>query len=199
MLQPPWWARIPKSSAIRTAAFSPIAIAVLYVFAPTFPGIMLQSKGAHYSVKLPRGASIRRTCHFQALRSIHVQPRVHYASIASGFHGTCAHLRTWIIKKEDTSIIHRVKSRCCNCSMELINCFVIVLGISNVWGINGYRAFRLFGFRNASCWELGMSRRVFASIKLHSSYNFPALLISPSHYGDIHRSFDDTQALELLM
>ena len=37
-------ARIPKSSAIRIAAFSPIAIAVLYVFAPTFPGAMLQSK-----------------------------------------------------------------------------------------------------------------------------------------------------------
>ena len=47
--------RIPncKSSAIRTAAFSPIAIAVLYVFAPTFPGEILQSENAHCSVTLP--------------------------------------------------------------------------------------------------------------------------------------------------
>ena len=35
---------IPKSSAIITAAFSPIAIAVLYVLAPTLSGEILQSE-----------------------------------------------------------------------------------------------------------------------------------------------------------
>lgn len=34
---------IPNSSAIITAAFSPMAIAVLYVLAATFEGVMLQS------------------------------------------------------------------------------------------------------------------------------------------------------------
>jgi hypothetical protein len=38
---------ILRSSAIRTAAFSPIAMAVLYVFAPTFLGAMLQSAQQH--------------------------------------------------------------------------------------------------------------------------------------------------------
>ena len=68
--------RIPRSSAIRTAAaFSLIAIAVLYVFAPTFSGAMLQSKRCIMLSKvLPSQSIAMHTCDLQILRSIHFQP-----------------------------------------------------------------------------------------------------------------------------
>ncbi len=139
------------------------------------------------------------TCNLQTLCSIHVQPGVHYASVLSRFHGTCPNLRRLLFKKIDTDDTNRVA--CCrhNFSVEPVNCFVIFLGISNVRATDVDRSLRIFGPRDAACWEFRMCQRVITSIWLHPAYNFSTSFIAPPQHGQIFGSFSCTQASELLV
>jgi hypothetical protein len=75
-----------------TAAFSPMAIAVLYVFDPTFSGIMLMSARALlFAVQKRRGFCF--TCNLEILYTINVEPFVNYSTLIARLHGTGATLQ----------------------------------------------------------------------------------------------------------
>ena len=73
---------------MRTAAFSPIAIVVLYVLAPTLAGRMLKSKRAPSSDSQLQPSI--HTCDLQTLDTIDVEPGIYDSAIFGGFHGTSA-------------------------------------------------------------------------------------------------------------
>ena len=68
---------MPRSPAMITAAFSPMAIAVLYVLAPTFDGMILRSKRVHVSLYVEIGENaFSHTGNLQTKNTVYIQPRV---------------------------------------------------------------------------------------------------------------------------
>jgi len=78
---------------MRIAAFSPTAIAVLYVLAPTLAGTILRSKRALSSSDCHDEAPIIHTCYLQTFNTIDVEPRIYDPALFAGFHGTRSSLQ----------------------------------------------------------------------------------------------------------
>ena len=77
-----------------TAAFSPIAIAVLYVLAPTLPGAILQSEKKRdsnmYQVFVKSSRII--TGYLQVLHTVYIQPLINYPALLAWLHRTSSRL-----------------------------------------------------------------------------------------------------------
>jgi len=71
-----------------TAAFSPMAIAVLYVFDETFSGIMLMSFETINYFQHSGEDKRLHTCNFEVLDAIYIEPFVNYSTLIAGLHGT---------------------------------------------------------------------------------------------------------------
>ena len=84
---------IPRSSAMMTAAFSPIAIAVLYMLAPTLLGVILQSKQKDQTCnKLSQKNGKLVTGDFQVLYTIYIQPCINNPTLFAWLHRTSSDL-----------------------------------------------------------------------------------------------------------